>query len=115
MNSTSSPTSPTLTNPNSSTTDLHFQASKLPSEYHLKLAKSMGLPEDWYKTPLFLDTPRKFHQSLLKVIKHLGLWEENGTEGVSLNNTVSGAFIWSLTPQGIDFWNSVNDYVKKGK
>lgn len=69
-----------------------------------------NLPQGRFTTRLYKSVPRNYWPDLDKVVLELGLlrpYGERSRKKVDLSSPLEGAFRWSISPQGVLFWNKV--------
>lgn len=65
-----------------------------------------------YNTVLYKDLKKRVNKAdwpvvrraLHDTVQELGVYSESNKEGVILDTSVTGAFVWHYTTQGRDFW-----------
>ena len=68
-----------------------------------------------YNTVLYKDLKKRVskadwpvvRQALYDTVQELGVYSEHNERGVMLDTRVYGAFVWSYSSQGSDFWLDV--------
>ena len=68
-----------------------------------------------YNTVLYKDLKKRVNKdewsmvrrALHDAVQELGVYSESNTRGVILDTRVDGAFVWSNTTRGHDFWVGV--------